>query len=299
LFSSGVAAFERKQFAEALPLFEKSYAREEALGTLLYLADCHAQLGHTATAWTLFRTAATKATRASDKRATAATERVKTLEKSLAYLTVTLAPNGPADQELRRDGQIVPPAERSAATPVDPGKHTLELSAPGRVAVRREIDVRPATTSAVELPALESVPAAAASTSPAKTTGAAPTSPATTSPPSDSAPPTATPFPLRTAAYVAGIAGLAVAGVGTYVALSSTSTANDAAAARTFGSRAAYDDARDTRTIGLVVLGVGGALTAASVVTLALLPSSASASTSALRVGPTAYGPGLQVGGRF
>jgi hypothetical protein len=50
---------------------------------------------------------------------------------------------------------------------------------------------------------------------------------------------------------------------------------------------------RDTRTLGLVVLGAGGTLAAASVVTIALLPASASASTSALWGGPPAKGPGL------
>lgn len=256
LFDKGLRAFEAGRFAEALTALERSYELDPALGTLLYLADCHAQLGHTASAWAAFRSAVAMATRTNDRRAKAAGERAAELEKSLPYVTIRPAPGGPSDQEIRRDGQIVAAASWGVAVPVDPGPHVIEITAAGRKPVRRELRVAAGEKAVVDLAPLVD----ATAPPPAVTPEPSPKRPPP--PPADAPPSTAT----RTVGYGAVGVGLLAGAIGGYVWITKTSEANDAKI------RADYDDAASARRTGMIVAGVGGALAVAGVVTIALSP---------------------------
>jgi hypothetical protein len=76
--------------AEAIPKLQESLEHARTVGALLNLADCYANFGRTASAWTTFRLAATTPTDAKDtKRSKYATERADALEAELAARTGT------------------------------------------------------------------------------------------------------------------------------------------------------------------------------------------------------------------
>lgn len=281
LFERGLADFEAARFQQALPALERSYELDPALGTLLYLADCHARLGHTATAWAGFRTAGAAATRTNDRRAKAAIERAAELEKGLSYLTVRPAPGGPKDQEVRRDGQVLSAGSWGVPVPVDPGSHVVEIVAPGRNAVRRELTVGPAEKAVVDLPPLvDPPPAAPRPAVPAPNpAGSAPAPP----------PQTSSGSTARKIGFGAIGVGALVGGIGGYLAFTKATEANEAT------TRAAYDTAAGERRNGLILVGVGVAAVGAGIVTIVLNPSP----QHTIRLEPTQGPLGARISGSF
>src|SRR3954451_13696444 len=61
LFEQGTELMGRNQLASACEKFEASEQLDAALGTMLRLADCQDRVGKTASAWAMFREAASVA----------------------------------------------------------------------------------------------------------------------------------------------------------------------------------------------------------------------------------------------
>jgi serine/threonine-protein kinase len=131
MFRSAIEKMEAGQFADACPLLEASFAREERSGTLLMLANCYENVGKTATAWATYRDAASLA-RTEDRLhiAEKAETYAKPLEPKLSKLVVVVA-DAPSGLEVRLDDRLVPPASFAVAFAVDPGPHRVEARAPG------------------------------------------------------------------------------------------------------------------------------------------------------------------------
>jgi hypothetical protein len=126
LFNEALALLANKKPAQACQRLDPG------VGTLLYLADCYQQVGRTASAWGTFREAAYMAKDRKDERESVAVESAKSLEPRLSYLTVEVTAAPSAALEIKRDGKAISDALWNTATPVDPGTHTVEASAPGK-----------------------------------------------------------------------------------------------------------------------------------------------------------------------
>jgi hypothetical protein len=162
LFTEGRRLLATSRFVEACPKFAESQRLDPAIGTLLNLGDCYEKTGRTASAWSVFHDAATEAHRVSDARREAvASEREAALGRSLAKLTILVpkASRTPGLQ-VKRDGVTVDRAAWSTPTPMDPGWHAIEATAPGkrRWTMPVAIDAaHPAT--AITVPPLEDIAA--------------------------------------------------------------------------------------------------------------------------------------------
>jgi hypothetical protein len=255
LFDTARRDMDTGRFSAACPEFASSYKLDPAPGTLLNLAVCYEKNGQTASAWATFRDAATEAGRAGETaRVQMAREHAQALEPVLARVTVVVAAAARIDGlTVRRDGTAVPREAWGRGMPVDPGRHVVEATAPGKRPWSATIDVAAAQQSSVQV-----VLADAASGEPPGPGG-----------PSSALPPEQAPAPRsstqRTLAYVAGgvgVAGLAVGTVFGLFAMSGWSSAKtacgsgcaDGSSARTQGQQATSFG--NVSTIGFVAGGV-------------------------------------------
>ena len=159
LFAEGRTLMEKDKYEEACPKFEESLRLDPGMGTQFNLAHCWEKLGRTASAWALFLDVAAAARNASQpQREAAARDRAKALEPKLSRLRIDVGkPTG--EMKISRDGTDVGRAAWGMAVPVDPGKHTVEVSAPGKKTWSDEVDVPTAPrTVSLSVPELEEAP---------------------------------------------------------------------------------------------------------------------------------------------
>ncbi len=162
LFREGKTLLQEGKFDLACPKLAESQRLDPAGGTLITLGLCYEAAGKTATAWVVFGEALATAER--DKRADRiklTKEHISALEKKLSYLTIELAPEGIGTTEfvMTRDGANVNRAALGTASAVDPGKHVINVSAPGFAAYTAEIEVAvDGDRKKVVIPALERLP---------------------------------------------------------------------------------------------------------------------------------------------
>ncbi len=273
-------------FATACPKLEESQKLDPGSGTLIALGLCYEGAGRTASAWGTFNQVLTDARR--EKRAdreAIASEKLKELEKKLSRLTILVARPAPGT-EIKRDGQAIGSAQWGVAMPIDPGAHTIDVSAPGRTSWSHQVNVPGSGhTSEVVVPALveASVPAPIVSI------------PREESPPPDAprrlpAEPPSTGSGERTAGFVTlGGAGalLLVGGVFGVRAIGKWNDAKDACPNNLCPTRAASDlsksagSAADLSTAFVLV-----GLAAGAVGTYLVLDGGDSPKAVALRVGP-------------
>jgi tetratricopeptide (TPR) repeat protein len=151
LFNDARQLVSQGKYAEACPKFAESNRLDPATGTLLNLADCYEKVGKTASAWAAFTEVASMA---NDSRAQFARGRAAALLPTLAKLTLQLA-NPPAGAVITRDGVAMPVAMLGVPIPVDPGRHVIEATAPGRIRFQRSVDIAASasTTIVITLPA--------------------------------------------------------------------------------------------------------------------------------------------------
>lgn len=173
LFDQGLAAFQQKRCAEAIPLFEGSAQINPSVGAQLYLGDCHQQLGRLASAYGAFREAARLANKLADKREKIAVEQAASIEKKLAYLVIDASPASRVEGlEIRLDGKVVPAAVWGTSVPVDAGAHKLELTAPGHEPASLAVDIQPQPGRTTErIPTLQKQKTAASAVIPTPTPG--------------------------------------------------------------------------------------------------------------------------------
>src|SRR6478609_8405694 len=287
VFQEGMRLIKQGNFADACPKFEMSQRVEPAVGTMLYLAECYEKTDRTASAWAMFREAASLAeTQKQFDRQKTAEMRAARLEPRLAWLTIDVPKESVVPGlQIRRNGALVSSELSGVATPVDPGEVQVEASAPGRLPYSTKVKVAAKGRVSVPIPALQAAPDAAPAAVAAPVVAQPETAqPATAPPPPQSSapPPSSTPAEPSHASpipWIVGGVGVAALGVGTVFGLKAISNANEARDTcpknicnEAQGATAA-DDARTQATISNVSFALGGVALATGVVLYFVLPT--------------------------
>lgn len=141
LFREARTLLANEKYAEACVLLQDSQRLEPALGTLLNLADCLEKTGKRASAFIAFNQASAWATRNNEaKRAEVALHRAQVLKPQLAFVAVELAAFTPQAVAVLRQQEAPPEVVvvrwtlvgATESIPVDAGKYSLTVEAPGR-----------------------------------------------------------------------------------------------------------------------------------------------------------------------
>jgi hypothetical protein len=271
LFREAGKLFQAGKYAEACPKLAASQKLDPAVGTLMNLGHCYERTGQTASAWATYSEAADAARAAGQAdREKSARKAADAVEKLLSRLTIS----APKEQgaEIRRDGTAVPNVSWGLPTPVDPGEHVIEVSAPGKKAWTTKVTVEAKQATSVDIPALEALPVVAVA--PAAT--AAP-------PTTESAPPTPASSGRRTAGLVIAGVGVVGIGIGSVFGLGAMSSKKDADAYCNAQSQcspqggSARDSAKSKATMSTAFFGVGIAALAAGTVVLLTAPKNTEA----------------------
>lgn len=268
LFQDGRELLKSGHATDACPKLEESQRLDPGIGTLFNLAECYAQVGRTASAWSAYLDVAEAAKRASqhDREALARTK-AEAIEPKLARIAITSAALAP-DERISFDGREISVGSLGVAFPIDPGSHDIAASAPGRDAWRDRVSVAPEERVSLVVPALE-IPAS--------------------EPERPKASLVASPAPLAsasvhssgwqsTAAIILGGAAIAGVGAGTFFGLHAKSewSAAEPACPSSGCSGAGYDawsSARSSATASSVSFGVAGVLAAAAIVLYVTRPA--------------------------
>lgn len=142
LFDEGRELMQNGHAREACPRFEESDRLEPGLGTRFHLAACYEALGKLASAHALFLDVAAEAkSRAQGERERLARQRAESIEPRLSRLTIEVPFASASELRIERDGEAIGPAQLGLAVPVDPGRHRVSASAPGRTSWSTEVDV--------------------------------------------------------------------------------------------------------------------------------------------------------------
>lgn len=272
-------------YQAACPKFEESYKQDPGMGTLFNLADCWEHLGKTASAWVRYREVADAAGRAGQAdREKIARTRATALESKLSRLVVHV--KVPSGVDVTKDGAPFGSAQWDTPLPVDPGAHTIEAKAPGKLPFSQTFEI-PAngTTTTIVVPPLEAGPQESGAKAGGPT--GAPDTAGTPAPTADSGAPAkgSSWNGQRTAAVILGGIGVA-AGVVAVIKFVDYNDKVDSASSICMGAcrepensqaLGILDEARSSRTFGIVAGVVGGA----SLVTGAVLWFTSGSSSTA------------------
>jgi serine/threonine-protein kinase len=302
LFEQGIDLLKAGKLTEACARLEQSESIERGIGTSLYLAECYEKQGRTASAWGLFRDAASEAqARGESERAQQGRARAARIEPRLSRLTVSSTmTEKPAGLQILRDADPVPDGLWNVAVPVDPGEHRITARAPGYVEWSQVVRVDgDAASVSVNVPPLvrdTSVPLAAASTS---------ANPAATSPlpEEDGGQSSSAGNTQRTIGIVTGGVGVVALGIGGFFGLRAISKNNDAKDHCNGGTICSdrdgvtlTDDAKSAANVANVLV-IGGAVLVAGGLTLYFTAPSGTERTVAFA--SDGRGARLVMGGAF
>ncbi|HVJ21537.1 MAG TPA: hypothetical protein VM686_39270 [Polyangiaceae bacterium] len=257
-FQDGRRLFDEGKVAEACAKFGESQRIAPAVGTLLNLAVCHEKQGLLATAWAEFTTVSAQA---SGERKAFAQERVRAIEPLVPKVVVSAEEVAPGMQ-IKLDATSMSEGALGSSIPVDPGEHSVEVSAPDRKPWSRKFQVSAGKTETLVIPRLEPSVATAPAPATAPVPAPAPTPAAQPAAPVDQGVQKSDAGSQRTLGYVAlGVGVLGVA-AGSYFGVRTFSKRDDADAhcpnkrCDDTGS-ALIEDARDAATLSTIAFGVG------------------------------------------
>lgn len=162
LFDAGRLLMDKGDYARACPMLAESQRLDPGGGTLLNLAVCHEREGKLGLAWTEMNQALSQAIKDGRKdREQTARERLAAIEPKLPRLLLEYAGAPPEGLVVELDGTQTSAAMLGVAAPLDAGKHTVRITAPGRVPFTWEGELTPEKTTKVAVPALAPDPRAA------------------------------------------------------------------------------------------------------------------------------------------
>jgi hypothetical protein len=309
LFDDGLALMRKGDLAAACLKLEQSQSIDHGIGTMLYLAECYEKSGRSASAWAMFRQAASEAAASGETtRAEAGRQRAEKLTPVLSKLTVTVSAPVPPGLELKRNGTPLPSSLWGTPLPVDPGDQRVEASAPGYLPWSGTVRVAAnADSAALAVPALTPQPVnelrVAQPAAPLIAPAAAPAA-STSSPAADTGAASSSGSTQRIVGIVIGAVGVVGIGVGSAFGLQAISK-NDEAKKHCPGGGARCDDAQgvslteDAQSAARLsnVFMIGGAvLAAAGVVTYLMAPPD---SEPRLALSADAHAVRATVGGVF
>jgi hypothetical protein len=291
LFDEAVALMERGKLAEACPKLARSNELSPNGGTLFALADCYERSGRIASAWVTYKEAAIRANAAkrvdAEKKATDSAERLApNVSKLVIQVPAAAAVDGLA---IELDGRAVARAEWGVATPIDPGPHKIQITAPGRLPATRDLSFdRVAAQKTIDIPELERQPEPVGGADEGASRGNG----------------------QRIAGFVVGGVGLVGLALGTVFGLSASSKNDDAARHCRDGNLCDSEgirldkEGRDAATLSTIAFIAGGTLVAGGLVLVLTAPSgreksSAPVQTGSLGVRGTPGGASLTLGATF
>ncbi len=130
LFDEGIALLKAKKFAEAYAKFEESQKLDPAPGTLFNLATCEEGQGRFATAARRWREGLALLP-AGDSRRANAEKYAAEADSKAGRLVLRLAPQAPPGTTATLDDRPLGAGDLAAAIVVDPGAHRIVVRAPG------------------------------------------------------------------------------------------------------------------------------------------------------------------------
>jgi serine/threonine-protein kinase len=227
LFDKGVNLMRQGEYAQACAYLEQSQAVERGIGTMLWLAQCYAKIGRTASAWALYREASSAAqAEGQAERAQQGAEAAAQLEPQLAKLAVLVPPAAQVPElEITRNGQPLATAVWGVMVPVDPGPQKIEARAPGHESWSHTESVARGGQLSVTVPPLT----ASAAPPPPPVAAAVPEAPAAPARAIDlSDHQSSGGKTQRTIALVTGTVGVVGLGLGSYFGIRAASKNSDA-----------------------------------------------------------------------
>lgn len=279
LFEEGRRLMKDGHYAEACPKLAASQRLDPGAGTLMNLATCYEKNNQLASAWAVFKEAASSS-RASNHPdwETAARGRADALEPDLPRLTVVVPKEARADGlVVERDGSPLDPAEWGAPIPIDAGNHVITAKAPSRKPWSAQVAIAgPKSVASIFVGVLENADAPPAPTvGPRPAGGDADANDGKTQ---------------RLLGVIAGGAGVLALGGGAFFGLKASSTRDDALSncnpqhQCTARGIELGEDSSSQATISTVFFIAGGVLLASGVVLYLTAPRSSSATlASSLR----------------
>lgn len=161
LFQEGLAAMKRSDYHVACEAFAQSNKADPSPGTQINLAICFEKQRKWASAWTWYRSAVGLAQqRGQAEREKLAAESAARLKPQLHYIVIS-AKEPLTDLVVKRDGAevTIALAGKEIPLPIDPGEHTIEVSARGKQSWSKIFHVADnASTDRIEVPKLEDLP---------------------------------------------------------------------------------------------------------------------------------------------
>ncbi len=299
LFDQATRDMDAGLYDKACPALVEVVKLSRGIGSMIKLGKCYEAQGKLASAWASFKEAAEAAGLAHDDRQAAAEAKARELFPRLSRVVVTVSASvaGAAGLTIRRDDVELVKAQWNSDIPVDPGKHVVTASAPGKKPWTGTVEAPPSGGTAIlELPVLDDEPAPPA---PPVVPTVLPAPPSASSPP-----PPRTNVPFRAIGVATGAAGLVALGIGTYLgvqvldARSQPAGVCDPACNAAGNARNSALGQGDASTALFIV---GGALVATGVTLWLVAPSTHASSGAAWRIVP-AFTPSsgvLAVAGSF
>jgi hypothetical protein len=183
LFREARELVAKGNYAAACPKFAASQRLDPGYGTLYNLAECLAKQGRTASAWAAFHDAASVAKAAGQaEREAKALRGAQSVESKLERMVIKVKAPQPG-LVIKRGGVTIDEAAWGSPLPIDPGKHLVEATAPGKRPFTLEVaSGGPGSSVVVEIPPLEDAPRIDAGLGP-PLPPSAPPSPPTEAPP--------------------------------------------------------------------------------------------------------------------
>ena len=155
LFDNARKLMKAGDHAAACPKLEEAKRLAPGVGIVFNLAVCFEEIGRSASAWGLYREAASLAAAAGQaERASAAKQKANALEPSLTRLEIVVV-DPPMGMTIEVNGNPVGEPLWNTATPVDPGSFRVDAAAPGHQPWRTDVNAKlPGETVRVSVPPL-------------------------------------------------------------------------------------------------------------------------------------------------
>ncbi len=143
LYRDALKEMAKGEYDKACPRLAESQRLDPGYGTLMHLGDCYVKQGKTASAWAAYQEAADAAGQKKQKsRAVEARKKASDIEPKLSKLTIEVSADvAISGLVVHRDGQEVGEVSWKTPIPVDPGKHDIEVTAPGKIPWKISIEV--------------------------------------------------------------------------------------------------------------------------------------------------------------
>ncbi len=298
LFNAGRDLMAAGNHAAACPKLAESARLDAKVGTLAKSGECEEKLGRLVNARARWLQAQNLARAQGDARLARVEAEFARVDKLVPKLNIVLQGAAAPDLSLKVDDLQLSAASIGVPVPVEPGRHVVVASAPGRAPWSTTVEAgTDGAAVTVTIPELPSRPEAAA---PAPQTTSTPTptpAPAPATPPEPAAAPAPGPEgstnPLKVGGLVTAGIGVVALGVGGVFAAQAKSSYDDSLNGGctknecTAAGLSLRNDARSAGTLATVFVVAGGVL-AAGGITMFLVAPSRERKAASLRLSPSA-----------